>query len=142
MINTRMMVSRRQEAGLTQTDLAQKIGTVQQTISHLETGERGAPGILMLVRIARALKCSVYDLIEEETAMGLVWFDPDLDQPKDDGPVLCIVELVNGKKDYCIGRFHNDEDGGVWTQSRGTFARRLLAWTTLPRIPDSLKGGR
>lgn len=44
----------RQAAGMTQLDLARKIGTTQQWVSHLETGRR-IPSLLGFVAICRAL---------------------------------------------------------------------------------------
>lgn len=44
----------RLEAGLTQSDLARRVGTTQAAISKIETG-RTTPGLLLLDRLATAL---------------------------------------------------------------------------------------
>lgn len=45
----------RMQAGLTQAQLARKIGTTQSVISRLEDSDYGAQSLTMLRRIARAL---------------------------------------------------------------------------------------
>jgi ribosome-binding protein aMBF1 (putative translation factor) len=45
----------RKQAGLTQTQLARRIGTTQSVISRLEDSDYGAHSLTMLRRIARAL---------------------------------------------------------------------------------------
>ncbi|HEX9123774.1 MAG TPA: helix-turn-helix transcriptional regulator [Actinomycetota bacterium] len=49
----RLVVERRRQAGLTQTELAERIGTTQAAISKIETG-RTLPGIDLLERVAVA----------------------------------------------------------------------------------------
>lgn len=49
----RIVERRRRQAGLTQTALAERIGTTQAAISKVETG-RTLPGLEVLDRIARA----------------------------------------------------------------------------------------
>ena len=57
----KLMVHRR----ITQEELAERIGTSQTMISHYLTG-RCVPGTVMLAKIARALGCSVEDLLYKE----------------------------------------------------------------------------
>ncbi|MBK7644776.1 MAG: helix-turn-helix domain-containing protein [Planctomycetes bacterium] len=46
----------RKQAGLTQAQLARKVGTTQSVISRLEDSDYGAQSLTMLRRIARALE--------------------------------------------------------------------------------------
>lgn len=50
----------RKQAGLTQAQLARKIGTTQSVISRLEDSDYGAQSLTMLRRIARALDLYVH----------------------------------------------------------------------------------
>src|SRR5919109_2413591 len=50
----RMVEERRRAAGLTQAELARRIGTTQPAISKIESG-RTLPGLELLDRVARAL---------------------------------------------------------------------------------------
>jgi len=50
----------RKQAGLTQAQLARKIGTTQSVISRLEDSDYGAQSLSMLRRIARALDLYVH----------------------------------------------------------------------------------
>ena len=56
----------RRERGITQVELAQKIGATQGAISMIENGERN-PSVPMIVRIAEALDCTVDELLASET---------------------------------------------------------------------------
>lgn len=58
------IAARRQALGLTQAQLAEKAGVIQQTIDKWERGERN-PGVPSLKKLAAALGCSVADLIKE-----------------------------------------------------------------------------
>lgn len=51
---------------LTQKELSELSGVPQQTISAIETGARRDPGASTLAMIAKALKCTVDDLIVDE----------------------------------------------------------------------------
>ena len=53
---------RRLEKGLTQTELAEKIGVAMMSISNYECGSR-FPRKAILDKIAEALECKVADLI-------------------------------------------------------------------------------
>ncbi|QNS06009.1 helix-turn-helix domain-containing protein [Streptomyces xanthii] len=71
MTDTASLVRRwRQERGLSQTELAQLIGTGQAAISRIENG-RDVPTLPLLTRIATALECRVSIAFEsvEDTAV-------------------------------------------------------------------------
>ena len=60
----------RQEQGLSQTELAKKVGTTQNTISSLETGQY-SPTAYLSGLISRALgktweECFYYDIVEDK----------------------------------------------------------------------------
>ena len=52
----------REAAGLTQTQLADKVGVQQRDISRWENGRR-EPGVLIVKKMAQALGCSMDDLV-------------------------------------------------------------------------------
>lgn len=51
--------------GLSQNELAVKAGMQQSVISGLERGETKNPRIRTLLAIAKALECSIYDIIPD-----------------------------------------------------------------------------
>lgn len=55
----------RKQAGLTQEKFAEKIGTIQTTVSAWELGQQ-EPRSKMLPRIARVFGCKIEDLFDEE----------------------------------------------------------------------------
>ena len=57
----------RKEKGLSQKELADKVGIEQSALSHLETG-RNNPTITTAQALAKALGCTVDDLIREPEA--------------------------------------------------------------------------
>ena len=57
------IAARRQALGLTQAQLAEQIGVIQQTVDKWEHGVRN-PGIPSLKKLAAALGCSIEDLIK------------------------------------------------------------------------------
>lgn len=63
MIKLRAM---REKRRMTQMELAALSGITQQAISKIESGERSNPGAITLYKLARALKCTVDDLIEDD----------------------------------------------------------------------------
>jgi transcriptional regulator with XRE-family HTH domain len=65
---------RREELGMSQQDLAEKTGILQTLISRLERGVNTNPHTDVLLRLARALRCSVDWLI------GLYEEDANSDQ--------------------------------------------------------------
>ena len=56
----------RKKRDMSQAELAKASGVTQQAISLIENQERTNPGIYTMIRLARALRCSVYDLIDEK----------------------------------------------------------------------------
>ena len=55
--------SRRTQAGLTQQELSKRSGIPQATISAIESGTRKNIGVETLYPIARALGCTIDDLL-------------------------------------------------------------------------------
>ena len=51
---------------MTQKELATASGVSQQAICFIEIGKRDNPGIITMMKLARALRCSVYDLVDEK----------------------------------------------------------------------------
>ena len=56
----------REKRRMTQAELSALSGVSQQAISKIESGERPNPGAFTLYKLARALKCTVDDLIEDD----------------------------------------------------------------------------
>ena len=56
----------RKKRNMTQKELATASGVLQQTISLIETDIAKNPGVITMMKLARALRCSVYDLIDEK----------------------------------------------------------------------------
>lgn len=52
----------REAVGLTQKELAEKLGVYQRDISRWETGKR-VPGVLMVKKMAQVLGCRMEDLV-------------------------------------------------------------------------------
>ena len=62
---------RREQIGMSQKDLAAKLGMAQTLVSRLERGDNPNPHTELLTRLARALHCSIDWLV------GLYDDDPD-----------------------------------------------------------------
>jgi transcriptional regulator with XRE-family HTH domain len=62
-INRDALITRRNEAGLTQEELARRAGLDQSTVSRLETGSRTSPLPLVARALAEALGVRVEDLV-------------------------------------------------------------------------------
>lgn len=58
--------TRRVLADLTQEDLAKKVGVTRQTVLAIEKGNY-APSVILAIRLAKALGCTVEDLFDEDT---------------------------------------------------------------------------
>lgn len=58
----------RLKIGLTQTELAERIGVRQAAISEYESGEK-VPGVENLIRLADALNCSLDELCERKETL-------------------------------------------------------------------------
>ena len=59
------MRSVRQKHGLSQAELAKKVGVSRQTVNMVENGEYN-PTLALCIRICRALDCTLNDLFWEE----------------------------------------------------------------------------
>lgn len=66
-IETKGLKKRRLAAGLSQKDLAERLGIVQSAISAWESGEK-MPRASQLPALAFALRCTIDDLYREEDA--------------------------------------------------------------------------
>ena len=60
----------RKKQRLTQQELAAISGISQQAISNIENGSRKSPRVGTMLKLSRALKCTVDDLIEENGEEG------------------------------------------------------------------------
>jgi transcriptional regulator with XRE-family HTH domain len=60
-MNVKRLRTRR---GLTQIELAKRVKVSQAFIAQLETGEQDNPTLATLRRLAKALKCTVSELVE------------------------------------------------------------------------------
>jgi DNA-binding Xre family transcriptional regulator len=54
----------RTKAGLTQLELANAIGVDPSSIRNIEKGRAGIDQIVRIIKLCRALECSVEDLLE------------------------------------------------------------------------------
>lgn len=61
-----LLLEMRKKRNMTQQELAEKSGVIQQTISAIESGARNNPGVMTMIKLANALRCSVYDLVDEK----------------------------------------------------------------------------
>ena len=55
----------RRQRGLNQTELAKRVGVTQAYIAMLEKGDKVNPTLVLLTKLAKALKVSVAELVEE-----------------------------------------------------------------------------
>lgn len=60
----------RKRRNLNQRELSEKSGVPQPVISEIESGKKPNPRIGTLHKLARALKCTVDDLIENDEKTG------------------------------------------------------------------------
>lgn len=56
----------RKKRGLSQIELEKRSGVPQPIISQIESGHVKSPGVMLMCKLAAALKCTVDDLIEYE----------------------------------------------------------------------------
>ena len=56
----------RERRMMTQKELAKASGVTQQAISAIESGKNKFPRIITLYQLARALRCTVDDLIDDD----------------------------------------------------------------------------
>lgn len=64
-----ILIEKREEKGLSQTELAQKLYVTRQAVSKWETG-KAVPDAYMLLKIADILDCSVSDLIADKQPLS------------------------------------------------------------------------
>ena len=60
-----VIIKRRALLGLTQTELAKKVGVGKQAINNMERGVSRAPSATTLLKICKVLGLNVYDFFEE-----------------------------------------------------------------------------
>ncbi len=110
---------RRQERGLTQTELAGRAGVSRQLVAAVETG-RNAPSVDAALRLARALNISVEELFGEP-APRLV---PAVDDRLPDGAALRVVRVA----DQLVGSRLADHGiaGAGWARADGVWERGRL----------------
>ncbi|MDR1080024.1 MAG: helix-turn-helix transcriptional regulator [Deltaproteobacteria bacterium] len=98
------LTRRRQELGMTQRNLAKKIGRVPTTISSYESGHR-EPSLDTLIRMAKVLNCSVdwllgVDVPVKESSKAPAWTCPimedlvGLKRPNDQRLVKTVVKVL------------------------------------------------
>lgn len=95
----------RQKAGLTQQQLADKLGVSQQYIGNYESGKR-QPKIQTLQKIADALGVDVFSLADWDTATKMIEDDinretepvPPKQKPKETSQLLTTKEMQHIKK--------------------------------------------
>lgn len=95
----------RQKAGLTQQQLADKLGVSQQYIGNYESGKR-QPKIQTLQKIADALDVDVFSLADFDTATKMIEDDinqkeepvPPKQKPKEVSQLLTTKEMQHIKK--------------------------------------------
>jgi len=66
----RLIYDRRTEAGLSQQELADRVGTTQSVISRLEDADYDGHSLTMLTRIAEALKQKLTVVMTARTVLG------------------------------------------------------------------------
>jgi transcriptional regulator with XRE-family HTH domain len=81
---------RRQQAGLTQTELAARAGVSRQLVAAVESG-RNVPAVGAALRLARALTTSAEDLFSPPAAAVV----PALGKPLPDGAVVRVARVAD-----------------------------------------------
>lgn len=131
----------RKQAGLTQQQLAEKLGVTQQTVYYYENGRREMKSSV-LIAISKALGCTVSDLLGIETQQGIVR------AVKSNGRQLPLVgRIAAGTAREAIGidGETHDTPESLWERHRDAFwlvvagnsMNRLFAEGTLVLIdPD------
>lgn len=64
-----MLKKQREKRGITQAELAKKLGVTQEAVTKWETG-RNKPRASTLIKLAEILDCSVDELLKEEKEAG------------------------------------------------------------------------
>ena len=106
----------RKAAGLTQKELAQKMGVVQTVVSEYETGKR-KPKLLTLASIAKAIGCPWENLVGEdyttitfESGKNTNFSDPDIMIPYSKLNTDGKQKVVNYAEDLAtMPKYRNDQ---------------------------------
>ena len=105
----------RKDAGLTQTQLAERMGTTQQAVYMYERGEN-SPRIDTVVKIAEALKVPVEYLLSTESDCAHHWVSIKTRLPESDKEdeifVPCLVNVITW--DLECSPFYPDESYGEY----------------------------
>lgn len=131
----------RKRAGLTQQQLAEKIGVTQQTIWYYENGRREMKSSV-LVELSKALGCSVSELLGLGSMRGVVNTSPS---PSRQIPLVGRIAAGTPREAiYQAGETHDAPEAlwqahpnGFWLTVSGNSMNRLFAEGTLVLIdPD------
>ena len=131
----------RKRAGLTQQQLAEKIGVTQQTIWYYENGRREMKSSV-LVELSKALGCSVSELLGLGNMRGVVNTSPS---PSRQIPLVGRIAAGTPREAiYQAGETHDAPEAlwqahpnGFWLTVSGNSMNRLFAEGTLVLIdPD------
>ena len=90
--NSSPIAQRRIALGMTQQQLAEAIGSAQQTIAKWELGKRD-PRISSLLRLAEALNCTVDDLIQTNKEDKKMKGEIVVDLNNRDGLCLALIHI-------------------------------------------------
>lgn len=131
----------RERAGLTQQQLAEKIGVTQQTIWYYENGRREMKSSV-LVELSNALGCTVSDLLGLDDVKGIVRQKPSPSHPM---PVVGRIAAGTPREAiYQTGETHEAPESlweahpdGFWLEVSGNSMNRLFPEGTLVLVdPD------
>lgn len=131
----------RKRAGLTQQQLAEKIGVTQQTIWYYENDRREMKSSV-LVELSKALGCSVSELLGLGSMRGVVNTSPS---PSRQMPLVGRIAAGTPREAiYQVGETHDAPEAlwqahpnGFWLTVSGNSMNRLFAEGTLVLIdPD------
>ncbi len=131
----------RERAGLTQQQLAEKIGVTQQTIWYYENGRREMKSGV-LVELSNALECTVSDLLGLNEVKGVV---QQVRSPSHPMPVVGRIAAGTPREAiYQTGETHEAPESlweahpdGFWLEVSGNSMNRLFPEGTLVLVdPD------
>lgn len=66
----RLVKARRNELGLTQAQVAERLGITRSAYAYIETG-KFEPGLNQVIRVAKALEATARDLMPESSEAGV-----------------------------------------------------------------------
>ena len=131
----------RERAGLTQQQLAEKVGVTQQTIWYYENGRREMKSGV-LVELSNALECTVSDLLGLNEVKGVV---QQVRSPSHPMPVVGRIAAGTPREAiYQTGETHEAPESlweahpdGFWLEVSGNSMNRLFPEGTLVLVdPD------